>query len=101
MRAFISMVLTAVLAPELSAQVPAQWEVHDTLRPRPRVVSTRAVPSDAIVLFDGKDLSAWRSPEGGAARWRIGEGFIEVVPQSGDIETVRRFGDVQLHIEWA
>ena len=101
MRVCIPLALAAVFASSLRAQTPSQWGVHDTLRPRPRVVTARTVPSDAIVLFDGKDLSSWRSPEGGAAPWRVRNGFLEVVPESGDIETVRRFGDVQLHIEWA
>lgn len=93
--------LSGVLASPLMAQVAPQWEVHDTLRTRPRIVSVRGVPSDAIVLFDGKDLSEWRSVRGGAAPWRVRDGFVEVEPRSGDIETARRFGDVQLHIEWA
>ena len=101
MRVNLLAALTLVCASPLVAQVGRQWEVHDTLRPPPLVVSTRGAPSDAIVLFDGKDLSAWRSPEGGVARWQVRDGFIEVVPQSGDIETRRPFGDVQLHIEWA
>jgi len=93
--------LSAVLASPLAGQVPAQWEVHDTLRPPPRIVSVQGVPSDGIVLFDGTDLTEWRSSQGGAAKWRVRDGFVEVAPGSGDIETARRFGDVQLHIEWA
>jgi hypothetical protein len=58
-------------------------------------------PSDAIVLFDGKDLSRWRGQNGGPARWTIRDGYVEVVPGSGDITTKEGFGDVQLHIEWA
>jgi hypothetical protein len=93
--------LSGALASPLVAQVPPRWEVHDTLRPPPRVVAVRGVPSDAIVLFDGKDLSGWRSVRGGAAPWQVRDGFVEVVPGSGDIETARGFGDVQLHVEWA
>ena len=93
--------LSAVLASPLAAQIARQWEVHDTLRPRPPIVSARGVPSDAMVLFDGRDLSEWRSGQGGPARWRVRDGYVEVVPGSGDIETARRFGDVQVHIEWA
>jgi hypothetical protein len=59
-------------------------------------------PSDAIILFDGKDISKWRSvKDGGDARWQIKDGYIEVIPQSGDIATKEEFGDCQLHIEWA
>lgn len=59
-------------------------------------------PSDAIVLFDGKDLSKWRSVRGGGdPKWKIADGYVEVVPRTGDIATREEFGDCQLHIEWA
>jgi Domain of Unknown Function (DUF1080) len=59
-------------------------------------------PSDAIILFDGKDLSRWRSDEtGGEAKWKIKDGYVEVVPTTGYIATRQEFGDCQLHIEWA
>ena len=58
-------------------------------------------PSDAIVLFDGKDLSNWRSVNGGEAKWVIKEGYMEVMPRTGDIASKAEFGDCQLHIEWA
>lgn len=95
------MLVSAVAASPLAGQVPSQWELHDTLRPPPRTVSVQGVPSDAIILFDGTNLSEWRSSGGGAAPWRVRDGFVEVAPGSGDIETARQFGDVQLHIEWA
>src|SRR5690606_19116459 len=56
-------------------------------------------PSDAIVLFDGKDLSAWKAVDGGQARWKIEHGVL--VMNGGNILTKEEFGDVQLHIEWA
>lgn len=60
-------------------------------------------PTDAIVLFDGKNLSGWESgrPDGGDAKWEIKDGYMQVLPRSGDIRTKEKFGDVQLHIEWA
>jgi hypothetical protein len=58
-------------------------------------------PSDATVLFNGRDLSHWRGKAGGAAPWTIRDGYVEVAPGTGDITTVENFGDVQLHIEWA
>jgi len=58
-------------------------------------------PSDAIVLFDGKNLSHWRGKDGGAAPWIVRDGYVEVAPGTGDITTADKFGDVQLHIEWA
>ncbi len=81
-----------------------KWRVHDSRRPHPPVVtpgtSFGAPPSDAVVLFDGTDLSRWRSARGGPARWRVVNGYMEVVPLTGDIVTVEEFGDCQLHIEW-
>jgi hypothetical protein len=59
-------------------------------------------PSDAIILFDGKDLSKWVSvKDGSPARWKVENGYMEVVAGTGDIQTVEEFGDCQLHIEWA
>jgi len=58
-------------------------------------------PSDAIVLFNGKDLSQWRSGDGSAAKWNVRDGYVEVAPGTGDMATAQQFGDVQLHIEWA
>ena len=59
-------------------------------------------PSDAIVLFDGKSLSKWRSTcDGGEAKWQVRDGYMEVVPKTGDIATKEEFGDCQLHVEWA
>ena len=58
-------------------------------------------PSDAIVLFDGKDLSAWQKDNGSPADWKVDKGYFEVVPQSGGIQTKQKFEDFQLHIEWS
>jgi hypothetical protein len=60
-------------------------------------------PSDAVILFDGKNLSGWESarPGGGDAKWEVKDGYIQVMPKTGDIQTREKFGDVQLHIEWA
>jgi hypothetical protein len=95
--------------------LPGQpYHVHDPARPHPRVVmpSVRpgGAPSDAIVLFDGKDLSAWTAAKLDAsnpttkpepAGWKVENGYFEAVPRSGDIATKEKFGDVQLHVEWA
>lgn len=58
-------------------------------------------PSDAIVLFDGTDLSKWESAKGGPAPWIVTNGVMQVAPGKGSIRTKERFGDCQLHIEWA
>ncbi len=57
-------------------------------------------PSDATVLFDGKDLSAWESVKGGEAQWTVKNGAMTVKPGTGDIKTKESFCDVQLHVEW-
>jgi len=59
-------------------------------------------PSDAIVLFDGTSLANWRSADSthGPAKWKVADGYMEVVAGTGSIETARGFGDAQLHIEW-
>lgn len=83
-----------------------QWRVHDMQRPRPRVVSVpdasttpRPAPSDAIVLFDGTDLSAWQGGKGPAG-WTVADGAM-TVNGTGDIRTAANFGDCQLHLEFA
>jgi hypothetical protein len=89
--------------------LPGQpWKVHDLDRPHPPVVTPGATPgappSDAVVLFDGKDLSRWQSRKGRVwvdALWKLGDGYFEVAPKTGSLYTREKFGDVQLHIEWA
>ena len=61
-----------------------------------------APPSDAIVLFDGTNLSSWESQSGSEpADWFVEDGYFEVAPGTGGIRTKQGFGDVQLHVEWA
>ena len=71
--------------------------------PEPRVVTPGAAagapPSDAIVLFDGRDLSAWKGEGGGAPTWKVENGWAEV--RGGGIVTTQEFGAVQLPLEWA
>jgi hypothetical protein len=57
-------------------------------------------PADAVVLFDGKDLSKWKSGSGGPAKWKVSEGAM-TVNGTGNLLTIEEFGDVQVHIEWA
>jgi hypothetical protein len=80
------------------------WRVHDRNRPQPEQVDpgdnagdrSAAPPRDALVLFDGKDLSKW---EGGNPRG-VEDGCIDIV-KAGQISTKKQFGDCQLHVEWA
>lgn len=83
-----------------------QWAVHDMNRPQPRIITAAEtmgeLPSDVVVLFDGKDLSQWVcTKDGGPARWKVRNGYTEVVKKGGSIRTKRSFGSCQLHIEWA
>lgn len=88
-----------------------KWRVHDDARPRPEVVTpgetSSSAPSDAIVLFDGTDLSKWEMTKKKAkADWIVKDGYFEVPPKGqgvgGYIQTKKVFdGDLQLHIEWA
>jgi hypothetical protein len=59
-----------------------------------------APPPGAVVLFDGSNLDAWQSSGGGAARWRLVDGAMEVVPGMGDLHTRSTFGDVRVHVEF-
>lgn len=59
-----------------------------------------SAPSDAIVLFDGKDLSAWESAKGGPAQWIVRNGAFTIDKKTGDIQTKQKFENFQLHIEW-
>lgn len=65
----------------------------------PKAVDPGPPPADAIVLFDGKDLSKWKG-DAGEAKWVVRDGYAEV-NGTGSIMTKEEFGDVQLHVEWA
>jgi len=81
------------------ARDPTRTEVW---KPVPATVATpmNAAPSDAIVLFNGKDVSAWESETGGPVPWSVANGALTVVPGSKGIRTRQDFCDIQLHVEW-
>jgi hypothetical protein len=58
-----------------------------------------SAPSDAVSLFNGKDLSEWKG-NSGAPQWTVHDGMFTVKEETGDISTKKEFGDFQLHIEW-
>ncbi len=102
--------LAVALRPAGTVAAPREaWPQHSMDRPRPPVVNPGAAgaplppPSDAIVLFDGSSLNGWRVADsvGGAARWKVENGYMEVVRGTGSIATKQGFRDVQLHVEWA
>lgn len=57
-------------------------------------------PSDAIVLFDGKELGQWSAIDGSPVKWEVKDGSFTVIKGTGDIKSKKIFGDIQLHIEW-
>lgn len=117
-RATLAVVVALALWPQAGAQRTVKsefqavyrWKQHDPNRPAPPVItpataSTQEIagmpPSDAVVLFDGKDLAHWESKNGGAAKWKVADGYMEVVKGTGDIQSLDKFGDCQVHVEWA
>jgi hypothetical protein len=90
-----------------------KWRVHDVSRPRPEVVTPGTEssqerpgrpPSDAIVLFNGTDFSKWATSVKGQLeepKWKLQDGYMEVVDKTGSLSTRDQFGDMQLHVEWA
>ena len=102
----ISALLCLVAGSSTWGQTPARWKAHDMNRPRPAMVTSSLqlpvpAPSDAIVLFNGTDVSKWRSQDGGPAKWIVRDGYMESVKGSGYVFTRDSFGDIQLHVEWA
>ncbi|WP_207435777.1 3-keto-disaccharide hydrolase [Sabulibacter ruber] len=83
--------------PKMVPEMTEFWE------PEPRKVTpgvNNSAPSDAIVLFNGKDLSEWKAKgDGSDAKWQVKDGAFTV--GKGDISTKRQFNDFQLHIEWS
>ncbi|HEY5079388.1 MAG TPA: DUF1080 domain-containing protein, partial [Opitutaceae bacterium] len=86
------------------------WLGHDRERPQPAVVDPGTFslqdqpgrpPSDATVLFDGKDTSQWVAMDGSPTKWISHDNVFECVPGSGYARTLQSFGDCQLHVEWA
>jgi len=105
MKKYSILMVLMVFSGKITAQQGFTWRpehTQDWTNP-PRVVTpgeSARPPSDAIVLFDGTDLSAWQHADGSEPRWTLGNGFVTTVPGAGNIQTRRVFGSVQLHIEW-
>ena len=92
------------------AQPDPNYIDHDRTRPQPPLITPATpstqdqagkAPSDATVLFDGKDLSQWVSMDGTPTKWITRDGYMECVTGSGYIRTLQCFGDCQLHVEWS
>lgn len=88
----------------------SKWKVHDCERPQARIVTPGTAstpekagkaPSDAVILFDGSSLDGWVGGDGQPAKWKLEHGYMEVVPKTGNIKSVKEFGCCQLHVEFA
>ena len=102
--AFSAKYVQAQNAPPANASEPKPEET-EVWSPEPKVVTPGvtcgAPPSDAIVLFDGKNLEEWVSVKDHTpAQWLVADGMMTVNKATGNIETKRRFKNYQLHIEW-
>jgi len=100
------LVSVAILS-SMTAQSQDDPKATEVWEPKRAVITsttatTTAPPSDAIVLFGGKDLNEWVSVKtpGTPAMWTIADGAFTVKKGTGNIETKRSFTDYQLHIEW-
>jgi hypothetical protein len=109
-RRSILVAIVAVFCTAISSRAVVQDQLPGPFPPpakEPPIVKPGATnsdpPSDAIVLFDGKDLSGWVSQKDGAspAPWDVKDGYMQVKPGAGDIVSKYEFGSGQLHVEWA
>ena len=107
--ALAALACTACVSASAQKQYPEQEKMKPGMSeywtPQPKVVTpgdikTNSAPSAAIVLFDGKDLSAWESTNGQPAQWTVHDGVFTVNKKTGDIQTKQKFNDFQMHIEW-
>ncbi len=94
----------ALIVASSFAQNKKTPESTEIWEPQPRIIipgeKPSDAPSDAIVLFDGKNLDNWTGIDGTPAKWTLKEGAVTVLPGGGDIKTKKEFGDFQLHVEW-
>lgn len=94
---FVALFSNAQERPTLDPKLTEDWE---TVPVKITPGENNDPPSDAIILFDGKDLNEWTNQKGGVAEWIVEDGAMTVKPKTGLIKTRKKFGDFQLHIEW-
>ena len=88
------------------AQENAKHEDTEFYTPVPKVVTPGKLngeaPSDAIILFNGKNLNQWVMADDrtAAAKWKVADGILTVDKKTGNIETKQSFNNYQLHLEW-
>lgn len=101
-----TVLLACIVSAQLMAQQKGDPKATEIYSPVPKVVtpgtSPADAPSDAIVLFDGKNLDQWTSVKnpGGPANWDVANGILTVSKTAGNIQTKKSFTDYQLHLEW-
>jgi hypothetical protein len=110
MRRLVSPLFVFAALIAVAASLPAQDqkpkpEDTEVWQPVPKIVTPGATdaapPSDAVILFDGKNEDEWVSAQDHTpAKWVVGDGVLTVAKGTGNIETKRSFRDYQLHIEW-
>jgi hypothetical protein len=101
------LILALGLLPTLAVAQPAPLpkpELTEFWSPVPRKVEPGAMPgqppADAIMLFNGRDLTGWETVGGSAAQWNIENGEMVIPAKATSIQTLQKFGDCQLHVEW-
>jgi hypothetical protein len=108
-RFFYAIAFLLCSAAMANAQPDPSYKIHDVHRPLPAIVTPGTAstseqpgkaPSDAIVLFDGSNLDKWLSEDGSPAKWKVENGYAEVVAHTHNIHTKGSFGDCQLHVEF-
>ena len=103
---FLLWMLLPLCTVQTACSQTRDWVPEDTefYEPVPPTIESAPVfqeaPSDAIVLFDGTDFSAWQSVGGGDVEWILEDGAMTVKPGTGNIVTKDQFGSVQLYLEW-
>jgi hypothetical protein len=102
---FKRIILCSIFIVGISCQAQDEdiiWKIHDTNRPQPSIVTPKPIPSDAIILFSGTDLSQWQKGDNDESlNWQIIDGHLINPKGKGDIQTKQPFGNCQLHVEWA
>lgn len=96
--------LSPLVIVSIAAAAQKEPALTEIWQPEPRVITAGKTaadaPSDAIVLFGGKDLAEWQGKDGRPAKWKLENDAMTVTKGAGEIRTRKSFGDCQLHIEW-
>lgn len=103
MRNFLTIIFLMTCIISAPAQEITDPKLTEVWEPEPKVVTpglNNSAPSDAIILFDGKNLDNWQDKNGNTPKWTVQDGAMTVDKGSGNIKTKQTFGDIQLHIEW-